>query len=345
MEKILNIIFGICSLLGLVVTFATLNGTLTQINLIADHNVLYENLAVIYKVLGISVVSLVCIFLIQSFLFNSHTSKLQVSLGELPIKNKHLEDVNVHLTNIINHHIRINRITTASIHNIAHYYRYITILLRDTVIDLRKEDSETDNDQCRKICNEFERYILSLLTSISSTLNVISSDECASCIKIINDNKVKTLYRDPASYRQRRNSDYTQNGKVFIYDISSNYAFNLIADDNSKETFFACDDLGKYSEYYNRNPEWKKLYNATIVVPIQANLSGDKRIKKMHLLGFLCCDNMRGGFENKEVKDFLSATGDLLYNLFILYDRFYLLSNDKELSNETLRDYDYWENC
>ncbi|MCK5606697.1 hypothetical protein KAR91_32645 [Candidatus Pacearchaeota archaeon] len=345
MNKTLNLIFGICSLLGLITTLVLLNKTLIQIDLIGDQSEIYKSLAEIYKMLGLSVFALIAIFLIQSYLFNTNIEKLNRDLGELPLENKHLTDVNDYLRDVVNYHIRINRSTTDSIHNITHYYRYITILLRDTVIDLRKIDSKTDESECRKSYNEFEKFISLLLTSITSTIEVITQDECATCIKIINADKVKTFYRDPNSYRVRRESDYNQMGEIFIYNVADNFAFNLIADPHSKETFFVCDDLKEYKGYYNRNYEWNKLYNATIVVPIQANLSGNKHKKKMHILGFLCCDNMAGGLESMEIKDFLSASGDLLYNLFVLYDRFCLLSNDKGVSNEKLQDYVNWGSC
>ena len=342
MHKTLNTFFGLCSLLGLVFTLYTLVSTLNEIKLLSKENVVIANLASIYQTLSWTILALIIIFLIQSYLFNSNISKLQHQLGELPLENKHLVDVNEYQTEIINHYIRVTRSTTDSIHNITHYYRYITILLRDTVIDLRKNNSVTDNNQCRKICNEFEKFMFSLLSSTTSTLEVITQDECSTCIKLINNNKIKTFYRDSNSYRNRRDSDYTAFGQVFVYDVIDNFAFNLIADPNAKETFFVCDNLKEFKDYYNRNFDWNKLYNATFVVPIQANLSGNKRKKEMHILGFLCCDNMIGNLENQEVKDFLSSIGDLLYNLFIFYDRFYLLSNDKGLSNETLQNYGHW---
>jgi len=342
MHKTLNTFFGLCSLVGLIFTLFTLINTLNEIKLLSDENAVIADLASIYQVLGGTILALIFIFLIQSYLFNSNISKLQNQLGELPLENKHLLDVNEYQTDIINHYIRITRSTTDSIHNITHYYRYITILLRDTVIDLRKDECKTDNDACRKICNEFEKYIFSLLSSMTSTLEVMTQDECSTCIKIIKSNKIKTFYRDSNSYRNRRDSDHTPTGQVFVYDISDNFAFNLIADPNSKETFFACNDLKKFKGYFNRNFGWDSLYNATFVVPIQANLSGNKRKKEMHILGFLCCDNMLGNLETQEIKDFLSSIGDLLYNLFILYDRFYLLSNDKGLNNETLQNYGHW---
>lgn len=94
----------------------------------------------------------------------------------------------------------------------------------------------------------------------------------------------------------------------------------------------------------NANPDWNKLYNATLVVPIQANASGNKQKKEMKVLGFICSDNMNGNFANKEVKDFLSSIGDLLFNLFFLYDRFAFLTKEEEFSrNEKLQQYDYWD--
>ncbi len=281
MNKTLNLIFGICSLLGLIATLVTLNTTLHQIDSISDQAEVYKNLALIYKTLGISIVALIVIFLIQSFLFNANVSKLHRDLGGLPLKNEQLAE-------LVNHYIRINISTTSSIHNIAHSYRYIYILLRDIVIDLRKPDGNTTENDCIRICNEFDKFILSLLSNITSTFDVITEDGCATCIKLVKNNKVKTLYRDPGSYRVRKNSDYTQQGKIFIYNVVDNFAFNLIADENSKETFFACDELSEHDGYHNRNHEWNKLYDATIVVPVQANLSGNKRKKKMHLLAFLC---------------------------------------------------------
>lgn len=338
MNKNLNLFFGICSLLGLIITLATLNNTLHQIELIQDKTVVYENLALIYKALGMTIIALIVIFLVQAYRYNYSLEKLERDLGELPLENRNLVDY-------INYHIQIHKSTTNTIHNITHSYRYIYILLRDIVIDLRKEESPTSEKDCRKMCNEFEKFILSFLSNINSTVNVITQDECATCIKIIKDHKVKTLYRDPDSYRHRSNSDFTQKGEINIYKVENNYAFNLIADKSTKETFFACDDLSKHEKYYNINHEWNKLYNATIVVPIQANLSGNKRKKEMSLLAFLCCDNMEGGFENKEIKDLLAATGDLLFNLFHLYDRFVQLAEKKGIRNETLQEYEYWGNC
>ena len=338
MNKIINILFGLCSLVGLIITVATLTHTLNKINAITEPTEIYSNLSLIYKTLGYAVVSLIVIFIIQSILFNNNLTKLQQQLGLLPVENEQLTDK-------VDNYIRIYRSTTNSIHNIIHSYRYIYILLRDAVIELRKENCNLSDKECSYISTAFEKYIFSFLLNVTTTFNVITDDDCAACIKLLRDGKVKTLYRDPYSYRYRKKSDRTQRGKIFIYNISDNYAFDVIANNTTKETFFSCDDLTSHEKYFNRNHEWNKLYNATIVVPIQANLSGDKNKNEMHIIGFICCDNTRGGFENREAKDFISATGDLMFNLFHLYDRFIQLSLKKGFDNEALQRYDDWNDC
>jgi len=338
MNKTMNMLFGVCSLVGLVITIATLTHTLNKINALSEVTEIYSNLSVIYKALGYTIVALIVIFLVQSILFNNNLTKLQQQLGRLPVENEQLADK-------ADNYIRIYKGTTGSIHNIIHSYRYIYILLRDAVIELRKDDCSLSEKECRSISNSFEKYIFHFLLNLTTTFNVITDDDCAACIKLLRDGKIKTLYRDPYSYRYRKKSDRTQRGEIFIYNTSDNYAFNLITNNATQETFFSCDDLLSHEKYFNRNHEWKKLYNATIVVPIQANLSGDKNKNEMHIIGFICCDNMTGGFENREAKDFISATGDLMFNLFHLYDRFIQLSLKKGFDNEALHQYDNWNDC
>lgn len=95
--------------------------------------------------------------------------------------------------------------------------------------------------------------------------------------------------------------------------------------------------------YKNCNQSRNKLYNATIVVPIQANLSGTPYIEDMEILGFLCCDNMEGGFESLEIKDVLASVGDQLYNIIVLYDDFHQKSIKRGFENARLQAYGNWD--
>lgn len=332
MDKTINNIFGICSLIGLIITVGALTTTLHQIEIISGNDAAYKSLAEIYRNLGITIIALITIFLIQSFLYNKKISELEAKLGELPLQNKNL-------TQEANHYIRLHNIVTKSLHNITHYYRYNQIALQEDISVLAKYKNGISIDRCRKTSSEFEKYMLFLLSNITSTVNIITKDECSACIKIMKKNKVKTLYRDPNSCRERRKSDYTDDGNIFIYDVKDNYAFKIITDSNSKETFFCCDNLIDHERYENKNREWNRLYNATIVVPIQAR---NKEKNDINVLGFLCCDNMSGGFESKELKDYISSIGDLLYNIVHMYDIYVQLANNTGLTNEKLQRYDYW---
>jgi len=333
MDKIINNIFGICSLIGLIVAVATIATTFHQIELISDKNDVYKSLADIYHILGYSLIGLILIFLIQSFSYNKKVSELEIKLGELPLQYENIAQK-------ANHYIRLHKSITNSIHNITHHYRYIQIALQEDISTLTRDGKVISADRCRKTCSKFEKYMLFLLSNITSTVNIITKDECSTCIKIMKKNKVKTLYRDPNSCREREKSDYTDDRNVFIYDVKDNYAFKLITDSNSKETFFVCDNLIDHERYENKNREWNRLYNATIVVPIQAR---NKDKNDTRVLGFLCCDNMSGGFASKELKDYISSIGDLLYNIIDMYDIYVqLTTNDPKLINEKLQRYDHW---
>lgn len=282
--------------------------------------------------------SLVVIFavtmLTQIYLYDKALSKLR----DLPAKNQELSAE-------LRHYIRIYSTITESFHNICHSHRYVELQLLD-VITKMEAGIECNKDACRRYAHMFEGFIIqTCLTGISLTLSAITKNDCAVCIKIVNGQKLKTLYRDPQSYRKRKKSDYTQKGTPFIYSITENYAFRLIVDKNHKDAFFCCDDLLKHPHYpdNNRNPEWTKLYNATIVVPIRANPTGQKKGKEEYkLLGFLCCDNTHGGFANTEVLDLVSSIGDMMFNLLFLWDRFVGLAIEAGLENEIMLKYKDW---
>ncbi len=337
-DKGLNLFFGICSLLGLILTVATLTFTFNKINIKPPDELaqIYQSLLTIYKILGGSVVSLIIIILLQALTYHRHVEKMQQQLGELPMKNEQL-------TELVNYYIRIYKYISQSLHNICHSYRYIYLILRDAVIELRREKTQITEEECKEISNKFERFMLAFLVNLKEYLDVITEDDCSICIKLVKDDKVKTLFRDPYNYYYRQRSDFSQDGSQFIFKITENYAFKLISDKSCKETFFACDNLRDHREYFNANPDWRNLYNATMVVPIQANLTGEKLKREYYIIGFLCCDNFEGGFENKEIKNLIASAGDLMFSLLHIYDRFVDLAIKKGFKNEALQRYKYWD--
>ena len=92
----------------------------------------------------------------------------------------------------------------------------------------------------------------------------------------------------------------------------------------SPELYYACDDLKKEQQagkYKNKNPEWEKYYNATLVVPI-----GPLRIGKSApaddeagVIGFICVDNLKGRLANTFTHSVLEAyatTQFLVHQMF-----------------------------
>lgn len=338
MFNIINLIFGICSLIGLVVTLITFNVTIQQLNKINDPSAIYETLSQICLILGSSIIALIVVFIIQSTISARHVFKLNNDLGVLPKEYDNL------ISNY-NHKILSIKEITYHFHDIAHYLRYMTIILDRARYDLENQKRQLQQPDIDEISYKFEFFMITkVLTSISQVMKTLTGDTCAACIKITKNNKLKTLYRDSTSYKRRKKSDWRPNGKPFIYNMNDNTAFATIASPSTQDTYYICDNLNNLKEHYrNCNSTRNELYNATIVVPIQANLSGTSYIEEMDILGFLCCDNMEGGFESLEIKDFLASIGDQLYNILVLYDNFYQGTITRGLTNVRLQTYDNWD--
>ena len=76
------------------------------------------------------------------------------------------------------------------------------------------------------------------------------------------------------------------------------------------------------------------------MVPIQIKLDP---VKNKHLIiGFICVDNSKGGFETIETKDFLLAFGDILFNLFLKYDEFTKVAIEEGVKNDRIQIYTNW---
>lgn len=336
MQKHLNILFGFCSLLGFIATVFTFNSSLQQLSVIKDQTEIFKKIIEIYQILGVSIIVLIIIFLVQSTIYNTYITKLQRDLENLPAQNKDL-------IGRLDYQILVFKEITYQSHDYAHYLRYMTIIVGEA-LDALEKNEQMSQQKINDVCNSFEFFIITkVLTSISGVMRTLTGDKCASCIKVIKNHKVKTLYRDSISYKNRKKSDIKPNGQLIIYDIDDNTSFSSIANPVSQDSYFACDNLnGMRDHYVNCNSNRDKLYNATIVVPIQANLSGNPNLEQMSLLGFLCCDNMNGGFERLEVKDVLASAGDQLYNILVLYDNFYQEAQKKGLINAKLQKYGNW---
>lgn len=328
-----NIIFGLCSLIGLGIAIPGIYNILSILDSNKDQPIFLAEIQTLFHSLGWAILLLLIFIIACLWYFSRLIDKLNCDLRELPIENNLLIEE-------LNNQILINKTIAGCTHTILHYYRNIT-----NSMDIIMRGMDITNDIVEKVIVEFEKFISLSLTNISSTCSVLTDDQCSACIKIIKDGLIKTHYRDPISYRLRQVSDF-HGDKPFIYHVSDNYAFKLITDPNYKETSFFCDDLIENKAYENRNPKWEQLYNATAVVPIEIgeNIDFIKRSKsKKRVIGFLCVDNFKGGFEHRDIKDFISSFGDLLFNLYEKFDIFTEIVKEKGIENKRIQTYENWD--
>jgi Lhr-like helicase len=164
----------------------------------------------------------------------------------------------------------------------------------------------------------FLSYLGDMLNLTAELFDFITNDKCSACIKVFvrgegeaPDNKianghlVTTLQRDSKSRQTRRYVDE----KIPTYDYTSNAAFRAILDEDEPDWFSENNLKGLGRQYYNRNKEYGKYYNATTVVPIK--LFGKSTNEECS--GLLCVDNMNGGFDAGRCVEILNGIAVDLY--------------------------------
>jgi hypothetical protein len=161
-------------------------------------------------------------------------------------------------------------------------------------------------------------YVAVVISRAKSIFDELTGDECAVCVKRLGLNEdgafpelptvVKTI-RDPAS-QLRRSVD--NNEKI---DIRENTAFDFIMDRKNKKDFYFNNALFRsYLEgvYQNSRNTWQNHYNATAVCAIR-NPSKDY---DNEVLGFLCIDNTKGGFDAELTYAIMQSVSSCLFYVY-----------------------------
>jgi hypothetical protein len=125
--------------------------------------------------------------------------------------------------------------------------------------------------------------------------------ECAVSIKLLVPSKankdepeIKTYLRDAKSHLMRKNL-YDPDGR---YPYQEHSPFVDIISGSSGRDYYLCNDLRKAANegsYRNGNKRWRKLYNATVIVPIEE----PGTVSRENLLGFLCVDSINAKFDEE----------------------------------------------
>ena len=303
-KYIMDYVFGLSSLIGLVFTVVVTMVT------IQDGNFTNSSMSVIAALAVVNF--LLCILLA------SQTRRL--SFLHL-VKSKRLSNQNKLKKNLDRKSNIINEICETT-HNINDQMRDRIFELFDNYSREVNGGSDIASSNPDVLLQNFRRtnemFHLFLIDNVRNVFESITGDKCSTCIKILvlddysEDILVRTYIRDSNSYRARKGSD----DKIFEYAYYENTAFKTILSSDNNESYYACDDLSSESTYINLNDKWRSIYNATLVAPIRMKLGSPAT--DYSVIGFICVDNKKGGFDNEACINLLASVADSLYSHLVL---------------------------
>ncbi|MGP8051701.1 MAG: hypothetical protein ACLPYB_13980, partial [Desulfobaccales bacterium] len=202
-------------------------------------------------------------------------------------------------------------------HNVFHEHRK---LINNIYAD--SSSQECENYETRVL--SFHQFILYFVNNVKQLFDTLTRGRCSVCLKLIttdpkNDTGglVRTFMRDSISYRERSNTDM----RIPEFHVHENTAFKRILDNECPDSYYICNNLKEERGYINLNQDWQKYYNACLVVPIRILKSKMNGTKTQHIvIGFLCVDNLHGGFDDRIGLNILAAFGDSLFHLFVAFN-------------------------
>lgn len=135
----------------------------------------------------------------------------------------------------------------------------------------------------------------------------------------ISDLRVRDLIRDAVSRRDR--------GLNGDYQCILNSAYNNILQQKGPNYYYMSNNLRKEDPpFANPRTDWNQHYNACLVVPVQIGPSGipnPQASAVRHIVGFLCVDNKKGGFDERICFNVLCGIADYLFVYLYLYYELY----------------------
>lgn len=310
--RILDYIFGLSSLIGLVITVIVTFFAILEGDYGAQPNIVIFSLAFINLALAV-----VSIYLLKrSDGLSKDNAALQPSIDMLTSKFERLESsysdykYNIGEVADINHSIQDQ--LRDRIYEL--YSEYNAIALGEDLKALEQIDYGRTN----------EMFYLFIVDNIKRIFDILTNDKCSVCIKLLEEGEheseimVRTFMRDSGSYRERKSSDKA----IYEYPYYENTAFKTILSPETPDGYYASDDLMSERTYLNMNPSWNNYYNSTLVCPIRIELidDADSEYRAYSILGFICVDNQRGGMNNRIAIQTLAGIADSLYNHFLLYN-------------------------
>lgn len=310
MNKRTEYIFGLSSLIGLLISIGLTLYALFSGNYAPDAGAMLVSLGAVNVVLAIVVVGA----LLKAEEYWKRIGELG-PLGQL--QEEKIRSLSAQLVTQRDNGYEVARI----IHNIQDQ-------LRDRINELFQATEDIDNDdppsieELLDLQRTNEMFYLFLVDNLKIMMDALTGDKCAVTIKIVEASEggvfmMRTFMRDAVSYRARKSAD----SSAAEYPYYENTAFREILS-GPRRNFYVSDNLSGESTYSNSNPHWKRLYNATLVCPIRMQLNSETPTDRQEhsVLGFLCVDNLRGGLDRPDCVELLASVADSLFNHFLMLD-------------------------
>lgn len=193
---------------------------------------------------------------------------------------------------------RKTKIATRSEEKFSRVLQHLdTIFYDQTRVNAFLLKYQHESDKLEACAREASTFLKFLVDETRTIFDDLTSRQCAVSIKLLvptdsGKPNIQTYLRDRRS-QSTRSEMYGPNG-VYQYDAHSPFV-DIISTANPGD-YFISNDLRKAAEmgrYVNGNKHWRKLYNATLIVPIKE----PRTVSSENILGFLCIDSIDASFD------------------------------------------------
>jgi len=213
------------------------------------------------------------------------------------------------------------------LHSIFHYGRDRSAQITHLLLSSASVDEAT----AHTIKALVVQHLHEVVADTKSIFDAITGKECSVTLKLIDGPKVvdsktrltvsntermdeltvRDLIRDKESRKDR--------GMNATYRCFQNRAYKEVLEQKGPHYRFISNNLSKL-EFGFQNPrqDWLRFYNACIVVPIQHVDVPEKGGRRV-IIGFLCVDNVGGGFDDRVCYNMLCSIADYLFGSLFIY--------------------------
>ncbi len=177
---------------------------------------------------------------------------------------------------------------------------------------------ESKSSSVRAVVSDIAReHLIVICTRISEIFEVLTRTKCHTSVKSFDrtNGTVATIARDALSHNRARGQSDEALQK---FSYKENTAFRDILE-NPKRYMFRCNHLylaALIGRYENTNPDWRKYYSATVVVPITLHRN-QTEINEKTVVGFICVDNGATKFDKKTSRALLLIFVVLVHGIML----------------------------